>query len=370
MNFSLENNKVSEGLILIKGALNFLYSVTNILHLGRNKMELTSAKSKQEVSRAFLSCSMLVLILLLLYLGIMQISEKLPYIKPGSDVMYAAKSKYLQNHLIFTVDKPIKVLALGNSKVMSGFIPDQFDHEVPGVVSYNAGFPNATTFKLEEWLKRGNVPTHVLYMIPWRDSLAEKKSLFRFLPSDESIINALFPFHMIVHDVVFFIVHSHKFGGLLASYQYAKKQVTIMHRDRGYYFIEDQSRFSDYRVPDNFHFIDDDASVVKYREANIHTHAFQELKHLADQYGFKIIVMPYYLRKGERGAAGMNHSMIEALRPYNEFHVVGKDYLLLDNHYFSDAAHLNPDGAQLFTHIIANLMREELNSERDHPHAF
>ena len=54
--------------------------------------------------------------------------------------------------------------------------------------------------------------------------------------------------------------------------------------------------------------------------------SFRELKALADQYHFKIIVMPYYLRRGERGEPGVNQQMLTAFQSNLEFRVQGDEY--------------------------------------------
>lgn len=333
--------------------------------------EAVPPKGRDEASRAVRSCFALALIWGLLWLGAWWASEKLPYIKPGGDIIYSAKVQYMQTHSIFAPGKPIKVLALGDSRVLSGFIPDQFDYEVPGVTSFNAGLPNATTFipLLENLLAHGNVPTHVLFMFPWIDPPAAKKSIFHFLPSDKDIINTLFPFRMIVRNGVVFLLRSKRFGGPSAFYRHAEKEVAKMYNARGYYFIESQSLFADHRLPADFRLVSDNSAVVEYRDANIDTHSFRKLKNLANQHRFKILVMPSYLRQGTRGRPGVNQGMVDALRPYNEFRVLGDDYCLFDNRYFSDTAHLNPEGAQMYTSIITKLMQVELNTEQN-AHAF
>ena len=292
-------------------------------------------------------------------------------LKPGHEIIYDAKAQYMQTHSIFAPDKPIKVLALGNSKVLSGFIPDQFDREVPGVTSFNAALPNATIFlpQLESLLAYGNIPTHVLYMISWIDPPAVKKSIFHFLPSDKHIIDTLFPFRMIVRDGAVFFLRSKNFGGLSAFYRHAEQTIAQMLEARGYYFIEQQSRFSDHRLPADFRLDSDNSAVVEYRHPHIDTQAFYKLQSLADQHGFQVIVMPYYMRQGERGFPGVNQSMVDALRPYHRFRVLGDDYLLFDNRYFSDTAHLNREGAQLYTSLVAKLIQTELRIKKG-AHAF
>ena len=318
-----------------------------------------------DLRRVLRSCASLTLIWAVIWLAAYWADRSLPYTKPGSDIIYNAKSNYIENHKIFTADKPVKVLVLGNSKVLSGFIPDQFDRQVQGATSFNVGLPNSYYFlpQLKAMLADGNIPTHVLYMVEWRDPQDEKSNVFHYLPSDQKIMDRLFPFRAFVRDAAIFLMRSREFGGPLGSYRHGEEQVRKMEEARGYYFIEGQSRFADHRLPSDFHLNGDNAELVEYRTGATNTESFHELKVLADQYHFKIVVMPYYLRQGERGTPGRNVQIANALRPYPEFAVQGDEYFLFENRFFSDIAHLNHEGAQLYTSKIAELMNAELAGE-------
>jgi len=326
----------------------------------------TNSKKISELSRFFYSAFSFLLICAGIWIFCFYANKNLPDIRPGVDVINSAKTDYLKNHLIFSPNKPIKVLVFGDSKVLSGFIPKQFDHEVHGATSYNVGFGGTSIFipQLQKLLCRGVIPTHVLVMVPWFDSPVEKKSFFHFLPRDEKIINVLFPFHLLIRNTLVFLLRSKQYGGPLGFYHYAEAEVENMYRDHGYFFIYDQSRFPNERLPKNFHLESDNSKLIKYRDPDINSKAFHKLKDLADQYKFKIIVMPYYLRQRERGQVGINYAMVNALKPYHEFSVMSKDYFLFHDHYFSDTEHLNPSGAKMYTEIIVNLMKNELANER------
>ena len=68
---------------------------------------------------------------------------------------------------------------------------------------------------------------------------------FQFLPPDLDIVGALFPFRMVLRNGAVFLLRSRQFDGPVATYRHAETQVRKMYADRGYYFIEDQSRFLD-----------------------------------------------------------------------------------------------------------------------------
>lgn len=326
---------------------------------------VSEAAKPSAIRRTLRSFTGLALIWAAIWLLANWVNRKLPYLKPGSDTMYEAKSNYLATHQIFAPGKPVKVLVLGNSKILSGFIPDQFDREVPGASSFNAGLPASYYFlpQLNAMLRDGNVPTHVLYMVEWRDLQREPRNMWHYLPPDKQIMDTLFPFRAFARNASIFLLRSRAFGGPIESYRHSEEQIAKMEAARGYYFIEGQSRFADHRLPANFHLAGDKGGLVEYRTGATGTKSFAELKALADRYHFKIIVMPYYMRQGERGDPGRNLQIAEALRPFREFAVQGDEYYLFENRYFSDTAHLNPEGAELYTSKIAALMNAELAAE-------
>jgi hypothetical protein len=191
----------------------------------------------------------------------------------------------------------------------------------------------------------------------------ERRTFFRFTASDRDLMDKLFPFRQLVRNGAVFLLRSRQFGGLRNFYQQGERAEAQMLRDRGYFFISDQSRFPDHRLPEDFKLDSDDPIHPVYRAPAISSHSFQELHALASRYGIQVLVVPYYLRQGERPAPGVNQQMVEALKPYPEFRVIGDEYLLYGNRYFSDIAHLNPDGAAMYTNYLADTVNRELESE-------
>ena len=292
--------------------------------------------------------------------------RELFYIRPGSEIMYDTKAEFVQNGALLDMSKKVRVLAIGNSKIMSGFIPAQFERDVPGSSAYNWGMPNTagSTGELEKILRRGQIPTHVLYAVDWMDVEVPSRSIFRPIASDKLIMDELFPFRRLVRNGLVFITRSRAFGGLGSFYRQGEDAAAEMTRDQGYFFIVDQSRFPDHRLPADFHLATDNPDSVIYRQPNISSRSFQQLNELAVRYGFKVLVVPYYLRKGEGGDPGVNKELVSALQPYDNFRVLGDEYYLFDNRYFSDLRHLNLDGAQMYTGLLAGMVKKELAREQ------
>ena len=212
-----------------------------------------------DLRRALRACGGLALICAVVWIAAYWADRRLPYIRPGSEIMYIAKTRYMETHPLFAPDKPLKVLVLGNSKVMSGFIPEQFDREVPGATSFNAGFPNAYHFlpQLKAMLANGQVPTHLPVHGGVARSRRAKNVAFPFPAPDREIMDTLFPFRMVVRDGAIFLMRSKKFGGPRASSGTPENQARKMEQARGYYFIENTSRYAGQSLPADFHLASD-----------------------------------------------------------------------------------------------------------------
>ena len=109
-----------------------------------------------------------------IWLALYAIHAALPNIRPGADVVYEAKFRFIQTQQVFPPNAPIRVAMFGNSKTLAGFDPISFDTLAGGRVhSYNAGLPNWEEFvdNLEVLCARGQAPKHVLLQIAWSDRL-------------------------------------------------------------------------------------------------------------------------------------------------------------------------------------------------------
>ena len=318
-----------------------------------------------EAARALRVSALFVAIFGALWAMAFLIAQHLPYIQPGSDIVFSAKMEMLRRGQVLDMSKPVRVLIFGNSKVLAGFNPVSFQREVPEVSAYNCGLPATSEFvkELTALVDRGQIPTHVLITVPWEDPVKRPRSLFHLIGSDRELMERIFPFRHLLRNLALFLLRSPKFGGIGSYYDHGREVATVMQRGQGYYFIDAQSRFPGNRLPDDFSIMGD-GNAVEYRAPATASQSFATLRAIAARYGIKLLVVPYYLRAGERGAPGVNTPMVEALEKYPEFHVLGDEYLLFPNRYFSDTAHLNPEGAEVYTAEIAKLMKDELVAER------
>ena len=296
--------------------------------------------------------------------------SSLPYIRPGAEVVYTAKSDVIQTGTLFRPEARVKLVILGNSQVLTGFKPELFDSLSGATVSsYNIGLPDYLMFagNLEKLCRRGQAPTHVLLMFPWAD--AEEKSFSLFHPGidDNLVISQIFPFRTLPRNFLLFAARSRSRGGLRTYYQDCRRQSQAMLDQKGYYFIEGQSHYPGHRLPDDFRLQKDDTSQAFTRSVSTDSPEFRRLYAIVEQYGVKVIFVPRYFREGEVGPSAPTSTIIAKVATYPEISVQGPDCWLLPNRYFSDPTHLNPEGAEHYTRRLWALLEPVLTKDAATP---
>ncbi len=286
----------------------------------------------------------------------------LPGIRSGSKQVYVRKLNTIAEAPILPKDKPVRVAVFGNSKVLAGFVPplfDSFDDE--RVVSYNLGLPNATHFveELETLIGRGQLPTHVLLTSVW--GTTPLPSWREQLQDDDWMMETCFPFRRFPRNATLFLLRSTSRGGPYNYYCDVQRRLEDVVRDRGYHFIESQSHFPDHRLPDDFRVDSDDSTKRDCRAIVPEGPVFEKLISLMKTHHFKTIVVPYYVREGELAPGVTNHKGKETLRPFG-LDIVGPEYWTLPNRLFSDPAHLNPEGARVYTSRLWGLLSKRFFS--------
>lgn len=300
------------------------------------------------------------------------VDRALPFVRTGFRIVYGAKVEEERSGRLWPASVPAsrRAVIFGNSKVLSGFLPARFDHAIERearlqVESYNMGLPNEQHFvdDLERLVQAGQSPRRVfLTVVP---SESDKPiSPFRFVPDDEAVIDRVFPFRRLPKDAVLFATMAGRRGGFSAFYRYGEATVERMRRNRGYYFIEGQSHYANDRIPDDLRIEADRPQIVAQRSILTSSREFQRLNRLGEKCGLRYYIVPSYFREGEfADPPRENAGLRKALRPYPLFQVVGPDYLRLPNHCFSDPVHLNPEGAQIYTDSLANLIAPVLRGQ-------
>jgi hypothetical protein len=130
--------------------------------------------------------------------------------------------------------------------------------------------------------------------------------------------------------------------------------------ERGYYFIEGQSKYPDNRLPEEFRLRKDKPDQVLRRNFDSSSRIFERLKELHVQYGISFYIVPCYYRNGAFAKPPAESSNAEVFMGYRGFRVLGPEYYLYPNRYFSDPAHLNREGAEVYTKELRRLLADYL----------
>ena len=304
------------------------------------------------------------------YVLFLAVYKSFPYIQNGEDVIYATKLTNLREIPIFRRGARYRVIAFGNSKVLSGFMPVQFNTiNSEQVSSYNAALPATQLFEADyfvsvlDWLiERDEIPTHVLLSGSIADSTLIKTPWYA---DDGHLIDTLFPFHYLPRDLTLFLIRSHSRGGVAQYYHKRANAVDQMIADQGYYFIEGQSHFPGDRLPDNFRLESDTPTKEgHFRTVDVDSRLFKKMVELGRLYNIQFIFVPTYCREPQLAPSHDDAALNELLQEYPNFHVYGPEYIKLANQYFSDITHLNPNGAEQYTAVLQTIFQEAIEENR------
>jgi hypothetical protein len=291
----------------------------------------------------------------------------LPYVKNGSDVVFAAKLRWEKKGPLFPADRAVtRVLIFGNSKILAGFIPALFDEASSAnhlkVSSFNSGFPGSDLYlpPLEAMCARGQAPDVLLLTLPWNPD-PPRRGIFHFIPDDHAVVEDLFPFRNFLRDLTAFLLSAPSHGGVVSYYRESEENERAVIAERGYHLITEQSRFPGGRLPDDFHLASDQPAQAQVRIAPPQSTQIAQLNQLVQQYHMACYYVPFYLREGEAAPAAAYDARFAALAAHNTAcQVIGPDYFLYPNRLFADQTHLNEAGARVYTEALFQLLKERI----------
>lgn len=296
-----------------------------------------------------------------------------PEVTPGSLRVYDAKLAVLTQPGLFGKDAQFKALFVGLSYTMTGFKPEAFDQLSHGTCSsYNLGLPIAIfgrrTYTLPEMLalleSSGQTPTDILltWREPWPPGKAEppRSVSARFTPKwdNAAVIQVLFPFRQLARDGSIFLARSIKHGGPVAFTRSCNHELQSCLNSRGYYFIKTESIYPKDQLPENYAAKTDAPNLPLNRPVEVWEEYIRWVRKAAPT--VRLFLVPNYYRANSCAPSPSNARLREALAKYNVL-AIGPDYFQYPNHLFSDAAHLNPAGADVYTRDLWNLLREHFS---------
>jgi hypothetical protein len=308
-----------------------------------------------------------------LWLFFYTLSAAFPYLAPGSLIVYRAKLNIEQHGEVFPVNAHAqRLLIFGDSRVLTGFIPDEFDRlaasEKRAVYSFNSGFPGHNDFvhQLKVMAGRGQAPDTLLLTLPWNDA---RKGIdpFNIVGDDHEFATKVFPFRFMIRDVIRFLLASRERGGPVQFYATSHRTANQMLEDRGYYFIAEHSRFAGDRLPDDFSLDTDRPGVVEPSRARppMKSTELEELRNTITQYHISCYYVPYYERRNAYAPAPPTDEefahLIESQLPCK---VLGPRYFSYQPEMFSDLFHLNREGAKVYTQALYRLVTQAQAEKR------
>ena len=87
-----------------------------------------------------------------------------------------------------------------------------------------------------------------------------------------------------------------------------------------------------------------------------------ELNQLVSQYHIRCYYVPYYLRIGEAADATYDQAFATLVEQATSCKLLGPDYFLYPNRFFSDQTHLNRAGAEAYTQDLFRLLEGKLTA--------
>jgi hypothetical protein len=309
-----------------------------------------------------------VLLFVLFWAAFYGLSQALPYLKNGSDIVFDAKLRWEEKGQIFPADPAVtRLLIFGNSKILAGFLPAWFDQMGAAnhlnVSSFNSGFPGSDLLlpPLKAMCLRGQAPNMLLLTLPWGED-PPRRSIFHLIPDDHVVIDDLFPFRNFLRDLTAFLLNAPSHGGVASYYHQSEENEREVIAQRGYHLITEQSHFPGGRLPDDFHLESDQPLEVIPRIAPSQSGQILQLNQLVRQYHMDCYYVPYYLRVGEAAPAAAYDADFGALvEQRTACKLLRPDYYLYPNRLFADQTHLNEAGARVYTEALFHLLQDRLS---------
>jgi len=301
-----------------------------------------------------------------LSLALCLIQRSFPSIKDGARIIADAKLSDERNNLIFPArGNATRVIVFGNSVLLAGFQARHFDEmgRTDGLelASYNAGLPARGDFvsELKTIVATGNPPDVVLLTDSWQPE--PRHRIFSLPLSDHDLADMVFPFHEGVRDFINFAARARNQGGLRAFYRQSQQDEAQMRRDQGYFFIREQSRYPDDRLPDSDHSPTDKPDIVRSRSADWESHQLDELNEVLRLHPMTCLFVPFPGRRAAAAPAPYDQKFARQLAAHTPCKVIGPYYFSYGNSYFSDYMHVNREGAQVYTKDLFHLVKPYLH---------
>jgi len=307
--------------------------------------------------------------------------------KDGASIICEEKRKAVRNGTFGYKEGKINVLFMGRSKILAGIIPNYFDSLVNGrTYSLNLSLPALPIgphyFALKDYLESNPPPEYIVLHLSVSagksTSLFDKyanqgisfpQELVSYFINRENktvIFNFVFPIRMYLKQSVKYALNLvFNPSDIRRNRRRNAKIVNKMINDRGYYFIKEQARFPDNKLPATFK---ESLNLDRTRgiyDPHIDPYV-RKFFDLASNNKIKILLIevPYREKQYMQYSLMPKHYKI-VLDEYSNIYIAqdGWKVKFYENKFFSDPTHLNAEGAELYTHKITEEFVELFDEE-------
>ncbi|MCG3204219.1 MAG: hypothetical protein KCHDKBKB_00929 [Elusimicrobia bacterium] len=317
------------------------------------------------------------IILLSIALGILARNSGAVY-NQGVFLVIHEKRKWAKERHMFDPQKK-SVIFLGNSVQLAALKPQDFDNATQQKTqSFNFSLPalpiGPGLFVLQSLCQSWGKPDYIVVRIVTDNSripgLFDTNAVqgiggreffsYLFRRSNKAFaLNGIFPLRMNIGGTLKYLKNLvldpediHR------TYSENRSILDQLRADRGWYYIEQQAIFPDGRLPDDYALVDPKhltPLVPDPFEWSPDAYFKQFLDYTAEQ-GIKILLISSVYREGTAAPwASQPPEFIEIPKHYPHVYVSKHSWerKFLPNRFWSDKTHLNPEGARLYSQMIA-----------------
>ena len=297
--------------------------------------------------------------------------------KDGASIVCEEKRIAVRKKIWKASEDKINVLYFGASGILTALIPEVFDSVLnQQTYSMNLALPalpiGSYYHYFLDYLENNPAPEHIImtYHVDDEPILLfntygnqginfprEVVSYFLNRPDKNQIINYLLPFH-VYWKSLFRYYYNSVFNPSHIEETSKRNELIVrdMIKERGYYFIMEQARFPDGRLPENYMEESDCPDCeLKIFDPDTDVYVDRFFK-LTKELNVEVLLISYPVRKGVYKQFETTPEPIRKLVDRYENISIPSDGWKLPfypNKYFSDPVHLNKSGALLFTKDIA-----------------
>lgn len=302
--------------------------------------------------------------------------------KDGAAVICEQKRKAVRKNLFPSSPDRQNILFMGNSVTLAGLLPEYFDSLNGGKsLSYNLSLPalplGPQYFMLKDYLRNNKAPDYIIiypvfdygdtrnffdkYAIQGIKFPQEIISYLLHRDNKVVVMNYVFPMNLYNVHMIRYLFYLLKEPGAIAEKKAYNQLITsLMVKSKGYYFIREQAAFPGDRLPDQYRQAKD-SNMAPYDYDPDKDYYAKIFFDLAKEKNIKVLMIQKYARHyttAQYDKEPVYFSKIAARYPNVKYVKGAYKIRFMENRYFADPTHLNPEGARIYTNEVFRQFRE------------